>query len=85
MAQRQEPFIGSDAFGGCFVEWYRDDDDNSGNGDNPQFCRWYGTHNECAERIKQPPPADGWITLASRMDGPPPYDAATATGMYDRW
>lgn len=75
------PTIGYDRFG-SFVEWYRDDDDNSGQGDNPQTSRWYGTTLELRERAAQPPPEEGWVNVGSDR-GSPPYDAATATGMYD--
>jgi hypothetical protein len=77
------PFVGYDRFG-SFVEWYRDDDNNSGQGDNPATVRWYGDTLECRERAKLPPPEDGWLPVGEDR-GTPPHDAATATGMYDHW
>lgn len=29
------------------VEFYRDDDDNSGHGDNPRVSYWYAERDEC--------------------------------------
>lgn len=69
--------------GGCHVLWYRDDDGGSGYGGNPEECRWYGSRADCEARAKQPPPKGGWVPVGLEH-GAPPYDAATATGMYDR-
>jgi hypothetical protein len=69
---------------GWYVEWYRDDDGDSGFGDNAEVCRWYGTHEECSRVLLYGPPRYGWIPCGELGDGGPPFDAATATGMYDR-
>ena len=45
---------------GWRIEWYRDDDNNSGWGDNAEICYWYGTFYECVERVRKAPPKDGW-------------------------
>lgn len=66
---------------GSYVEWYRDDDCDSGYGDNAQTCRWWGTTAECRERIKRPAPKRGWSAPQSEHY----VDAATATGMYDHF
>ena len=74
--------IGIDG-GGYYVEWYRDDDGGSGYGDNAEINRWYcNSHAECKARAKRPPPREGWVSAGE--EGGTPYDAATATGMYDR-
>ena len=82
--------------GGWLVEWYRDNDGDSGYGDGAQVCRWYaglgGTYQDCVERARFAPhdkkaplgPATDWVGCGEN-GGPPPYDAATATGMYDHW
>jgi len=70
--------------GGWHVVWYRDDDNNSGHGDNAEVCYWYGTRDECLERrLHGPVPTEGWVPVSELGDGGPPYDHATATGMYD--
>jgi hypothetical protein len=50
----------ADSTGQRYVEFYRDDDNDSGYGDNAQVARWYGTAQECVERARQPAPKDGW-------------------------
>lgn len=47
--------IGHD-FWGTFVEWYTDDDNGSGYGDNPRKTRWYDTLAECRRLAEGPPP-----------------------------
>mgnify|MGYP001438214152 CR=1 FL=1 len=69
---------------GWFVEWYRDGDDDSGQGADPEICRWYGTCVECRARMTESAPETGWVSVGSDQ-GSPPHDAATATGMYDHW
>jgi hypothetical protein len=49
-----------DSQGHAYVEFYRDDDQDSGYGDNAMVARWYGTAQECVERAKQTAPRDGW-------------------------
>lgn len=60
---------------------YTDDDGGSGYGDHARLGYWYGTKEECEavapESVRIYPISDG--------SGSPPYDAATATGMYDAW
>ena len=75
-----------------FIEWYRDDDGDSGYGDSAEVQRWYGwcddemtTRERLVARAKLPPPEDGWRRVDAGMFDSPPHDAATATGMYDRW
>ena len=43
---------------GYYVEWYRDDDNNSGYGEDARIARWYGTKEECEERANGSPPRD---------------------------
>lgn len=69
---------------GWFVEWYRDGDDDSGYGADPEVCRWYGSRAECEARMAAPAPTADWVPAGSDR-GLPPHDCATATGMYDRW
>lgn len=73
--------LGYDGWGN-FVEWYRDDDNSSGYGDNPETARWYGTPPECRARALEPPPHDGWEPIGAYDNY---RDAATQTGMYDHW
>lgn len=74
--------------GGWHVLWYCDTDNNSGYGECAEEARWYGGpkggREACVERIRRPPPLEdvNWVAIGS-SEGPPPYDAATATGMYD--
>jgi len=68
--------------GGWFVEWFDEDTE--------RVSRWYGGRTggreACNNRAKQdPPPADDSSWVAISEEGAPPYDAATATGMYDRY
>jgi hypothetical protein len=72
-----EGTVGSDA-GGTFVEWYFENDDGDG-----YVARWYGPRAECERRVNMPPPTREFEPLASLGEGASPYDAATATGMYD--
>ena len=63
-----------------FIEWYRDDADNSGFGDNPEITRWYGsTFAECLEYAKNNPAPKNWHDLMPENT----MDFATRTGMYD--
>jgi len=66
-------------YAGYQVCWYGEDADGRG---WVQF--WGGTREQCEERAKQPPDADAWHPADMQGDGGPPYDHATATGMYDR-
>lgn len=60
--------------GGCYIEWYNDEDGT--------YARWYGPRADCDVRIQGPvPPEDDFWPVT--MEGGPPHDAATATGMYD--
>jgi hypothetical protein len=67
--------VGSDA-GGTFVEWYFENDDGES-----FVARWYGPLAECAARVNTPPPPREFEPVTDCSA--PPYDAATATGMYD--
>lgn len=61
---------------GWYVEWFQEDEAA------PMGFRcahWYGTHEDCVARMAKPAP-----TLRPVCgEGAGPYDAATATGMYD--
>jgi hypothetical protein len=48
---------------GSYAEWYRDDDDNSGYGDNPRTARWYGSRDECKRLAARsaPPAGTPWV------------------------
>jgi hypothetical protein len=61
--------------GGWYVEWTQEDTQA------PMGFRaayWYGMREACVKRMAQRPPC----LRPLRSDGAPPYDAATATGMY---
>jgi hypothetical protein len=66
---------------GCFlgwtVQWYRPGEDGEG-----EVQSWFGTKAECEARAKLPPDPDCWEPLSGGDNG---RDAATATGMYDRF
>ena len=52
--------------GGWYIEWYRDDDNNSGFGDNAQVVRWYAGRVDdpragCEARAREDAPEDGWV------------------------
>ena len=48
---------------GWFVEWYADDDDSSGYGDNARVCRWYGTYQDCLKRARRSAPSSRfWVS-----------------------
>lgn len=71
------------AAGWC-LEWYRETARGEG-----RVARWYagrcGDRAACEARAKLPPPhhaSSMWVPCGGG-DGGPPYDAATATGMYD--
>lgn len=50
--------------GGWYVEWYRDDDGDSGYGDNPQRAYWYGTREECYSLAQaKPPKGTPWVRI----------------------
>lgn len=63
--------------GGWFVEWFRFSDE--------KITRWYGPRHECETRANHAPGGDYRPVWRPLTEGPPPYDAATATGMYDAW
>lgn len=70
--------------GGTYVEWYRDDDGDSGYGDAAEVTRWYGPAEECRRLLGNEPPAGCmWAPVEEYFETP--ADHATATGMYDRW
>lgn len=82
---------------GYYIQWYRDSDGDSGYGDNAQLCFWYAergaSRSECEHRAAYPPhdpcaplgPATLWTPIEEAIHEGPPFDAATATGMYDHW
>jgi len=43
---------------GYCVEWYRDDDNNSGYGDNAARAYWYGDLHQCQAMAKRNPPRE---------------------------
>ena len=61
---------------GFYIEWYDDEEE--------KVCQWGGTRDDCIERAKSPPPNYEGAWFIPNDNGLPPYDAATATGMYDR-
>lgn len=64
--------IGYDA-GGTFVEWYRDDDGNSGYGDNGAVARWYCDGLRARTLRDQPEPPKGavWVPVEHRAGHQP--------------
>lgn len=44
---------------GWTVQWYRDDDDNSGYGDNPRVAKIYGDRAYCMALAEKTEPPDG--------------------------
>jgi len=48
---------------GWYIEWYRDDWQHDGYGDNAEVCHWFGSHKECVERAKRPPRKGWWVPL----------------------
>ena len=61
---------------GWYVEWFAEDDTAPL---GYRVAHWYGTREACVERMGRRAPR----LLPARGEGAPPYDAATATGMYD--
>lgn len=62
--------------GGWHVEWYEEHEAGD------RVAHWYGTREACERRAKHAPAKSWWVEV-DHHDGPPPYDAATGTGMYD--
>lgn len=62
---------------GWYIEFYREDDD--------YISYWYGDQKECLKILNEGnlPNDIEWIPAQLTYNGSPPYDAATATGMYD--
>lgn len=58
--------------GGWFAEFYRDDDGNSGYGDNPEVAYWFGTEQQC-RAVKQSEVTFHPLIL---NDTPDPFDLA---------
>jgi len=56
--------------GGHRIEWYRDDDANSGYGGNAEVAYWYGTRAECESRAQLPPDPSWWVPAGGVMEGP---------------
>jgi hypothetical protein len=48
---------------GWYVEWYTDSDNGSGLGDNPKVQYWYGTRDECYDRVMEAPCEDAWFDM----------------------
>lgn len=57
---------------GWYVEWFQE-------GEPDRAAYWYGDREACVARMTKPAPA----LRPARGVGAGPYDAATATGMYD--
>jgi len=61
--------------GNYCVEFYQDDDNNSGMGDNPRYARWYGEHKDCFKLLQSGEYPDGlnWVAYiedrAARDEG----------------
>jgi hypothetical protein len=62
MTYKAQVFYG---YGGCYAEWYRDDDNNSGYGDNARIARRYGSRQECEAVAGSATPPAGivWIPI----------------------
>ena len=57
--------------GGCHVEWYDDDDGDSGYGDGARIARWYGTRRECESMLESGRlPSESWWVRAGHNDRP---------------
>lgn len=56
--------------GGYRIEWYRDDDNNSGYGDNAQVAYWFGTYEQCSSRALSDPDPSWWVSCDSKEEGP---------------
>ncbi len=67
--------------GGWFIEWYRDDDGDSGYGQEAEVAFWYGGrgngHKMCIERAKRPPNKDWWVSISLLGDNRPLYTHVT--------
>lgn len=63
---------------GYYVEWYRDDDGNSGYGDNPRTTRWYCSRAEGLELVTQADPPIGavWAPITGWKPDMSPGSAA---------
>lgn len=63
---------------GTYVEWYADDDGNSGYGDNARRCVWYCSAAEARELAKQPTPPRGatWQPITDWQPDMSPGSAA---------
>ena len=60
------------------VTWYRDDDNNSGYGDNPRKAVWWGTREECKALVndKNPPNGARWEPISGWQPDMSPGSAA---------
>ncbi len=65
-------------FGGYYAEWYRDDDANSGYGDNPRRAVWYGSRQECeaVATNANPPAGTPWTPITGWQPDMSPGSAA---------
>jgi hypothetical protein len=73
-----KPCVLCDNTVGWVVEWYRDDDNDSGYGDNPQIATWYGTQEECRSMADRnlPPPGLQWRSIQGWEPSTAPGSAA---------
>jgi hypothetical protein len=59
-----------------YIEWF--------DPETEMIARWFGSRVECERLAKKAPPKSlTWFPAVLDQIGPPPYDAATGTGIYD--